>query len=61
MEMRHNGDVRGAAGVIMPRPAHQASPKPLRNGLIALVAGLAISSAALFAVRRGWFRLDWPG
>jgi capsular polysaccharide biosynthesis protein len=42
-------------------PDAPASPKPLRNGLFALVAGLAISSAVLFAARRGWLRLDWPG
>jgi len=42
-------------------PDGAASPKPGRNGLIAFVAGLAISSAALFAVRRGWLRLVWPG
>jgi capsular polysaccharide biosynthesis protein len=41
--------------------AAPVSPKPGRNGLIAFVAGLAISSATLFAVRRGWLRLVWPG
>jgi capsular polysaccharide biosynthesis protein len=42
-------------------PDAPASPKPLRNGLIALVVGLTISSAALFAVRRGWLPLGGMG
>ena len=42
-------------------PLAPASPKPRRNILIAFVAGLAISSAALFAVRRGWLRLGGTG
>jgi capsular polysaccharide biosynthesis protein len=42
-------------------PYTPASPKPRRDTLIAFVAGLAISSAVLFAFRRGWLRLVWPG
>jgi capsular polysaccharide biosynthesis protein len=37
-------------------PETPVSPKPLRNGLIALVATLALS-AVLIASGRGWFRL----
>jgi capsular polysaccharide biosynthesis protein len=43
-------------------PDAPASPKPLRNGLIALVAALAISSAALVAARRRpWGRRVFSG
>jgi hypothetical protein len=50
MEMRHSGDVRGAAGVIMPRTADPARSNPLRNGLLALAVGLVL--VALIEARR---------